>query len=236
VAERTDRDRLSLRADAGPPSAVVAVDLDGTLLRETSVSLLLAGHLGHRHVLEELEDAFAAGSITNAVIADRSAALLGGVSLTQIARVLESGSWLSGIAEGVEMLHRHRMRVLLTTITWSFAAEIVARWYGMDGACGTQMNVVDGSLSGAVSAYFDADDKAEFARRYCLECGIDCSRLVAVGDSRSDLPLFALAGFAVAVNATESAARAATVAMTTDDFRQVARLIVARTSERLVPA
>lgn len=225
-----------MSAEAARPAAVVAVDLDGTLLRDTSVSLLLATHLGGRSELEELEAAFAAGSITNAVVADRSAARLTGLRLAEAARVLRSGRWLFGIAEGVEMLHRHRMRVLLTTVTWSFAAEIVARWFGMDAACGTTMDVVDDALCGAVSRHFSPDDKAEFARRYSLECGLDCSRLVAVGDSRSDLPLFALAGFSVAVNASEAAARAATVAIATDDFRDVARLIVAQGGEPLVRA
>lgn len=207
---------------------MVAVDLDGTLLRGTTVSLLLAEHLGHRDLLEELEEAFAAGAITNAVVADRSAALLRDVLVADVGRLLASANWLAGIAEGVEMLHRRRMRVLVTTITWRFAAEIAVRIFGFDAACGTEMSVVDGRLSGQVAGYFDADDKAEFARRSSADCGLDSSRLVAVGDSLSDLPLFALADLAVALNATEAARRAATVAIETDDFRDVARLIAER--------
>jgi phosphoserine phosphatase len=228
VAERADRHRVPVTRRAAAPEGLVAVDLDGTLLRGTSVSRLLAEHLGHRDLLEELEAAFAAGAITNAVVADRSAAFLRDVFLDDVGRLLASASWLQGIAEGVELLRRRRMRVLLTTITWRFAAEIAARLFRFDAACGTEMEVVDGRLSGKVAAHFDAGDKAEFARRACVDCGIDSSRLVAVGDSLSDLPLFALADLAVALNATEPARRAATVAVETDDFRDVAQLIAER--------
>jgi hypothetical protein len=48
---------------------VVAFDLDGTLLRGTTVSLLLAQWLGQAEEISELERAFQAHEISNSVVA-----------------------------------------------------------------------------------------------------------------------------------------------------------------------
>lgn len=45
--------------------------------------------------------------------------------------------------------------------------------------------------------------------------------VVAVGDSRSDLPPFAAAGGPVALNATQDARKAATYTLDTEDLRDV---------------
>src|SRR3954451_12808322 len=53
--------------------AVVAVDLDGTLIHGTTASLHLAEWIGHRAVVEELERRFAAGEILSSDVADGDA-------------------------------------------------------------------------------------------------------------------------------------------------------------------
>ena len=50
---------------------VVVFDLDGTLLRGTTVSLLLAQWLGREGEVSELERAFRAHEISNSVVAER---------------------------------------------------------------------------------------------------------------------------------------------------------------------
>jgi phosphoserine phosphatase len=62
---------VSDNAASGYP--VVVFDLDGTLLRGSSVSLLLAQWLGRGEEITELERAFHAHEISNSVVADTSA-------------------------------------------------------------------------------------------------------------------------------------------------------------------
>jgi phosphoserine phosphatase len=73
---------------------VVVFDLDGTLLRRTTVSLLLAEHLGQAETINELERAFAAGEMSNRAIADASAACYAGRTTSEIRSVLAAATWI----------------------------------------------------------------------------------------------------------------------------------------------
>lgn len=55
-------------------------DLDGTLLRGTTVSSLLAQWLGQGEEIAELERAFHAHEIPNSVVADTSGSMVHGLS------------------------------------------------------------------------------------------------------------------------------------------------------------
>ena len=98
------------------------------------------------------------------------------------------------------------MEVLLTSITWAFAGWIVADDFGLDAACGSEMGVANGILDGKIVALCSPLDKAAFAVERCRAAGLARDRLVAIGDSRGDLPLFAAAGLSVALNGTDEAA------------------------------
>jgi phosphoserine phosphatase len=204
---------------------VVVFDLDGTLLRHTTVSLLLAEHLGHAEAMAELERAYAAGEISNRAIADASAAWLAGCSTTVISTALTAGSWINGIDETLRTLVQAGSDVLLATVTLRVAAELLRERYGFAAASGTEMQVIDGALGGHVSRYFDEHDKLRFVEEWCAERGVTLAEVAAVGDSRSDLPLFRRARRSVALNATPDARRAATFVIDTDDLRDVLPLL-----------
>lgn len=100
---------------------VVVFDLDGTLLRGTTVSLLLAQWLGRERKVSELERAFRAHEISNRVVADTSAGWLAGKSVAETWQVLMIGSWIDGMAETFQALAAAGVSLLLGTITWRFA-------------------------------------------------------------------------------------------------------------------
>jgi phosphoserine phosphatase len=83
----------------------------------------------------------------------------------------------------------------------------------------------DGTLSGRVEQHFDELSKRDFVIRYSAERGIDTKNVFAVGDSRSDIPLFKAVGYAVAVNATAQAATAAACAIQTRNLADVLKVI-----------
>jgi phosphoserine phosphatase len=204
---------------------VVVFDLDGTLLRGTTVSLLLAQWLGREGEITELERAFHAHEISNSVVADTSAGWLAGKSVTEAWRVLEDGSWIDGMAETFQALAGAQVNLLLGTITWSFAAEMLRERYGFAAASGTEMRVVDGVLSGTVSRYFDEHDKARFVEDWCAQHGYSMSQVAAIGDSRSDVPLFDRVGLSIALNATPDARAVATHVLDTENLRDVLALL-----------
>src|ERR1035437_1786295 len=146
---------------------VVAVDLDGTLLPDTTVSTLLGAHFGDPIEIAELERAYAAGEITNGIRAARWARALRGVSLSEVAGVLRGARWLNGITASVEAFHDSGLEVVLASITWAFAGRIVAHEFGLDAVCGSEMGIVDDVLDGNLVAICFPADKAAFAVDRC---------------------------------------------------------------------
>lgn len=204
---------------------VVVFDLDGTLLRGTTVSLLLAQWLGQTEEIAELERAFHAHEISNSVVADTSAGWLAGQSTADAWRVLTEGTWIAGMTETFQALATTGVSLLLGTITWSFAAEMLRERYGFAAVSGTEMEANDGVLSGKVTRYLDEHDKARFVEDWCAQNGFSMSQVAAVGDSRSDVPLFRRAGTSIALNATPDAREAATHTLDTDDLCDVLALL-----------
>ncbi len=204
---------------------VVAFDLDGTLLRRTTVLRLLAQHLGQAEAVAELERAFTAGEILDNVVADRSAAWLAGRTTSEIRTALAAGSWIDGIDDTLQTLSDAGTHVLLATITWRFAAELLRERYGFAAVSGTELQNIDGVLGGNVTRYFDKYDKARFVEDWCAERGFTMAQTAAVGDSRSDVPLFGRVDRSVALNATLEARRAASCIIDTEDLRDVLPLL-----------
>jgi phosphoserine phosphatase len=205
---------------------VVFFDLDGTLLRGTTVSMLTAAWLGRRGALDDLERRYAEGAISNAAVADASAPWFEGHSVDEVTRVLDPGPWIAGIGATVDALRAAGAHVALATVTWRSAAEAVAARFGFEDCCGTELAAAGGRLLGSVSRHFDAEDKAAFVEEVCLRRGVSPSEAAAVGDSRSDLPMFERVGFSIALNADEPARAAATTALDTEDLRDVLPLLL----------
>jgi phosphoserine phosphatase len=76
-----------------------------------------------------------------------------------------------------------------------------------------------------VARYFDEHDKLCFVEKWCADNGYSMSQVAAVGDSRSDVPLFGSVGLSIALNATPDARRAAMHAFETDDLRDLLPLL-----------
>lgn len=204
---------------------VVSFDLDGTLLPDTTVSLLTASHLGYESELRTLEDRYRRGAISNTEVADASGGWYEGVPLAAIERQLDGAPWIDGIDSTVTTLRERGYHVLLGTVTWRFGAEVLGDRYSFDAVSGTEMGIAESVLTGEVTRYFDEHDKLGFVREYCDSVGASLSDCVAVGDSRSDVPLFEAAGFSIAVDATADARAVADVHLVTDDLTDVLEAI-----------
>lgn len=200
---------------------VVCVDLDGTLVSRTSISLFLAAHLGQAELLRELESQFARHEISNREIAEVSAAAYRGRPLEEIGRLLADIPVVGGIDKFVSTLKQSDTRILLVTISWLFAANVFQRRYGFDACCGTEMAESNAVLTGSITRHCNEFDKLAFVKDYCVTHGVPMERCAAVGDSRSDIPLFQNVGLAIAFNGTPAARAAARVSVDSDDICDV---------------
>src|SRR3954451_6461030 len=131
---------------------VVAFDLDGTLLRGTTVSLLTAERAGRGREFALLEERYVAGEIGNDVIAAASVRWLGEPALA----ALDDAPWIAGIDDTVAALHAAGVATLVATLTWRRAADYLVARHGFDGACGTEV------LAGGTVRLCDERAKAAF--------------------------------------------------------------------------
>jgi phosphoserine phosphatase len=204
---------------------VVVFDLDGTLLRGTSASILLGQAVGRAREMAELERAFQANEISNSRASDICASWLRGLSTSDAADILGRGPWIDGIDEVLERLRASGASVLLATLSWRFASEIVRSRYELVATCGTEMEINDGVLSGVVTKHFDEPDKVRFVQDWCTQSGYAMNEVAAIGDARSDVMLFRQVGESIALNAMPEARRAADHTLDTRDLRDVLPLL-----------
>ncbi|ANS63291.1 Haloacid dehalogenase domain protein hydrolase [Streptomyces lincolnensis] len=203
------------------PAGAVFFDVDGTLVPGTSTSLFLAGFLGHREELAKAEDAYAAGAMDNRQVSELDAAGWAGVSEDQISGWLDGLPLVTGIQETVDWCRRNGLAPVLATLAWSPVGGYLTGRFGFHTSCGPQLATAEGRFTGEVARHFDEHDKRDFALVQARELGLDLRSCGAVGDSRSDLSLFAAVGLSVAFNPTAGARAAATVAVDDGDLRSV---------------
>jgi phosphoserine phosphatase len=201
-------------------------DLDGTLVRGTSVSQHLADRFGQTEQMAELERRYASGEISNSVVADEQARNYRGIPVAQVVEKLDDIVCIDGIDPTLAALRERGIESVLGTVTWTFAAEEFRRRHGFAAVSGTEIDLdPDGVPTGGVKRHFDEWDKLEFVASYCAANDIDLAECIAVGDSRSDVPLFEAVGYSIALNATPQAREAASVALDTENLTDILDLI-----------
>ncbi|WP_181448632.1 HAD family hydrolase [Nonomuraea aridisoli] len=196
-------------------------DVDGTLVPGTSSSVFLAGFLGHRDALTKAEDDYAAGVLDNRQVCELDAAAWEGVPEDRVSRWLDGLPLVAGITETVAWCRQNGLVPVLATLAWSPVGSYLADRFGFHTFSGPRLESAGGRFTGRVARHFDEYDKRDFALALARELGVAPHSCGAVGDSRSDLPLFASVELSVAFNASAGARAAATVTVDDDDLRGV---------------
>ena len=203
-------------------------DLDRTLTVGISGEEHLARALGFEEKVQELERRYATGEINNREVAERNAEHYRGRKRADLDTIIKTTPVIKGIRETVDKLHAEGISVIIGTIDWSFIAECFQQEYGFDASSGVVMGEdPPGTLSGKVARHFEEQDKVSFVEEFCRPRGITLEEVAAVGDSRSDIPLFEKVGLAIALNATPQAREAADLSIESDDLTVALKPILA---------
>lgn len=214
---------------------LVVSDLDGTLVPGTALDHLTAW-LGHAHVLRDLEAKFAGGAVTDREVAEAYAPQYAGIALADAADAMSNIASIDDIASGARLLQQRGVDGVIATVSWSFAARSLAELWGFAHAGGAdlQVDAATGLFTGRVARHFEPADKVSFVEEHCRKGGFGMDQVVAIGDGRSDLPLFEAAGFSVALNASAAARAAASVAVEETSFVAALRAVPGLLDERRV--
>jgi len=194
---------------------------------QTSSGEYLAGLLGHAEAVREAEGRYAAGTLTNQEVSVLDARGWATRTPAQVHGLLETLPLVDGIAETVSWCRRHALVPVLATLAWEAVGAYLCERFGFDRACGPRLEIVQGRYTGQVAAHLDEFGKRDFALAVAAELGLATRDCAAVGDSRSDLPLFAEVGLAIGFNATAAAREAAHQAVDGSDLRAVIPLLAA---------
>lgn len=198
---------------AARPDGIVFFDIDGTLVTGTSSGSFLAQRLGHRREVDEAEARYAAGAIDNHEVCAIDARGWAGTSVTQVSEWLDNLPLIDGIDEAVAWCKSQNLIPVLASLAWDPVGAHLAQRFSFSAHCGPKLRVSSGRYTGEVAMTFDEHDKRRFALSICSQLGVPPSRCVAIGDSRSDIPLFDAVGFSVAFNASQDARATATTAV-----------------------
>jgi phosphoserine phosphatase len=210
------------------PRGLVCFDVDGTLVPGTSSCRWVAASLGHEAELVAAEAAYVAGRMTNQEASVIDARGWAGHTEAGIRARLETLPLVGGIAETVAWCHEHDLRPILTTLAWTPVGRLLTTRFGFAAFCGPVPEAADGRYTGRVAAHLDEYGKRDFALAQARAHGVPPARCTAVGDSRSDLPLFAAAGTSIAFNAAPLARAVATHVVDADDLRAIIPLLEAQ--------
>lgn len=206
------------------PWRLVVSDMDGTLVTGPTACDYLGAWIGHKPIVEGLEERFARSEINDREVAEGYAPFYSGVALADALEVMSRIPSIDDIGLGVAMLRQRSVEVFIATVSWSFAARALADLWGFSQVCGADLELdrASGLFTGRVARHFEPEDKVAFVAEHCRRVGIGMEQVVAIGDGRSDLPLFRAVGFSVALNASSAARAAASV--TVDDTSFLAAL------------
>lgn len=177
----------------------------------------MANRLGHGDLIRDLEDQYERGFLSAQAFAEAEARFYAGLPLTRVTELLADLPFIDGIPETIQALRKRGVTAIIGTGAWRFAAQVVGERFGVSEVSGVEMYIDRaGKLSGRIERHFDELDKVAFVRAYCARQEVPISRVVAVGDARSDIPLFGAVGYSIALNATPAAEAAASISLRTD--------------------
>lgn len=209
------------------PWRLVVADMDGTLVKGTTALAHLGSWIGHPPRIEGLEAKLADGRISDREVADSYATSYEGIAVADASSAMSSIPCIDDIAEGVALLRQHSAPACMATVSWSFAARSLADLWGFADVCGADLEVdsTTACFTGRVARHFRPEDKVAFVAERCRRDGIGLDQVVAIGDSRSDLPLFEAVGYSVALNATPDAQAVASTVVTSASFLAALRAV-----------
>lgn len=201
--------------------AALFVDVDGTLVPDLSSALFLAERMGHAAAVAEAEAAWDEGLVSARHVEELDAAGWAGTSSAEVREWLVELPLVEGIPEVVDWCKTHDVVPVLATLAWRPVGEYLCEKFGFQECSGPTLEVRDGVFTGRALGSCDEHGKRDFAARVAGGHGLSLARCAAVGDSRSDLPLFDEVGLAVAFNGDRTARARAHTAVDGPDLGAV---------------
>ena len=99
---------------------------------------------------------------------------------------------------------QQQQQVVIVSASWNLVAEAVARYLNVDQCLATELELVNGRLTGRITKLIDADQKKSALNEYLVSNNLAPKSIVVYGDSRHDLPLLQSANQSFLINPSRS--------------------------------
>lgn len=212
------------------PWRLVTVDIDGTLtLRHGWKEIAVA--FGRLPEFERSQRRFFAREIGEDEHLANLLDLATGHTVAEVVAVVARTPKLRGIREGVSQLHDRGALAALLTHNPTYVADWYRRTFGFDDSEGVNAQSVErGRIGPPVGV---RADKPGGLRALLSRLELPPDSVVHVGDGLSDAEIFEEVGGGVALNSPLAEVnRAADLALTTEDFRDVVSALAGLTPRR----
>ncbi len=207
------------------PRFLVVLDVDSTLI-ENEVIELLADHAGSLAVVEQITFRAMNGELDFEESLRARVATLSGLSPSVFETVGKQVTVTAGVPEMIAAIHDAGGAVGVVSGGFHEILDPIAQRLGLDYYRANRLEITDGVLSGGLSGpIIDAEAKASTLREWAADLGIPLSHTVAVGDGANDLPMMAIAGLAVGLDAKAPVRDLAGVLIDARDLSQVLPLL-----------
>lgn len=204
---------------------LISFDMDGTLTLKTTCLQYYVNKLGIEDKAMELESLYKNNEIDDYQIADRYAEILKGTNRKQFNEWTEEIPRMGNIKEAVDKLKQLGFVVGITSVGPIFASEYFSSKFGFDFVSGSRHEFVDGVHSGKMVHTLAGKDKVTILEKLSKEKNIAMSEVIAVGDSRSDIPIFEKVGYRIALNADENLKTSTDLFIQSEDLLDVSNKI-----------
>lgn len=200
------------------PRGLVFFDIDGTLVPGGSSSSYLASHLGHQAALDRAEERYARGELTSQQVSEIDATGWAGATPAAVERWLEDLPVIRGIEAVLTWCRARGLEPVLASLAWQPVGAFLSRRYGLTAGGGPRLGATGSRYDGSVAEHVDEHDKRDQALALAAARGLPLTHCCAIGDSRSDLPLFRALPTSLALNAGAAAREAASDVLDADDL------------------
>jgi phosphoserine phosphatase len=210
---------LAVQVAHGRRRRLLLADMDSTIITVECIDEM-ADMLGLKEEIQAITAAAMAGELDFAQALRRRVAMLEGLPLEALQRVMDERVTLTaGARTLVQTMRADGAFTVLISGGFSFFTEQVAEAAGFDRQFANRLSLADGRLDGTVLApIVDRNVKLETLRRLAAERGLDRSQTMAVGDGANDLEMVRAAGLGVAFHAKPVLADAAAARIDHNDL------------------
>jgi len=178
----------------------IVFDVDGVLVEVDSIWRYIHRRLGTLDKAIKYAEMFHRGQISYEEWAYLDARLWRGIKKSTFKSIVSQIPFKRGARELVEQLKSLGLKIIAISAGLDILTKRVVEELGIDSAVSNEMIFEDDVFTGVVKVHVTYNNKGEVMREVLSSLGVDTRESIAVGDSEVDIPMFSVAGLAIAFN------------------------------------